>query len=392
MSTSRGVDGCNMRRSAILSGLICTALIAPAVAQEQDFSHITIEQIVAAWQARHAAVQSFECTIEETTVHLPGTLFGRDMRPFDDEGQPFPRDALTLRLHRRIAIDGSNVHADRTGDNWVHRAEEVQSDRLLWIINGDRCITFFGTEDRTDHVHPLAFISPARGDASRGNYPGASHAVWPVFHAFRNGETHDSFGPFDAVHWRVTDRTGSVHGQQCAVLEDVELTAKGVRHELWVLPQQDFCVARKLLGLNQLDMRHSRDSSGLWVPVEWTHLESAEDLQGNPVLVSTQEFKVVQFAVNEPVDPKLFDFEFPPGTKVKDYTAGVEPTGYVVLDGSERNITDEEVLRGARYTDLVSTDSGTALSPPRQFSIEWLALLVVAVCAAAAWCIYQRRG
>lgn len=391
MSTSRGVDGCSMRRSAILSGLICTALIAPAVAQEQDFSHITIEQIVAAWQARHEAVQSFECTIEETTVHLPGTLFGRDMRPTDDSGQPFPPEELTVHLHYRLVLDGIKVHVDRTGDNWVHRAERVQPDRLLRIADGERAVTFFGTEDRTDQVHPLAFIAPAVSEVT-GIYPGTDHAVWPVFHALRSQATGRFWGPFDAAHWRISEKSGAIGGRPCLVVEHIESAASGLLHEIWVDPMQEFSAVRKLLGVVQLDITNMRDASGIWLPQEWTYLDAGRDDEGKAVLMSTQSFKVTGYALNSAIDNSLFQFEFPPGTEVTDETQVEAPTWRLVRDAGDREITETERLRGARYVDLMATTSGEALAPPNEWSLSWLWSSIVAACAVAGWLLIRRRG
>ena len=59
--------------------LFCGLMLSSAAAQEASDPDVTIDQIVAAWKARHDAVRSFECTIEETIIHPPGRLFGREL-------------------------------------------------------------------------------------------------------------------------------------------------------------------------------------------------------------------------------------------------------------------------------------------------------------------------
>jgi hypothetical protein len=375
-------------RHAIIAGVVVLFVCSPASAQDDRTLDPTFEQIVAAWKAQHDAVHSFECTVEETAVHQPGALPGFDVRYRDDEGQPFPREELTLRQQHHIAVDGLRLYFDKSGDDWQNQAERVQFQRRVYIIDGDRAISFYGTNERSNRVYPRADIH----SADVGSHPGTLPVGWPICHALRNQATGPWFGPFDETHWRLASRRESFQGRDCLVLEDIEIAKDGYVHEVWVDPQRDFCAVKRVLyDLALYEITAFEHEASVWIPVEWTFSMSQKDNAGHSRVMSVHAFKVTEFTLNEPVNPELFDFQFPVGTEVTDSTQGEPPLRYIVQAGRDRPITEDELLRGARYTDLVEAPAGEALAPPRRYSIPWPWVAAFLLAAAAGWWLVRRR-
>ncbi|HUG94386.1 MAG TPA: hypothetical protein VML55_26380, partial [Planctomycetaceae bacterium] len=57
----------------------------------------------------------------------------------------------------------------------------------------------------------------------------------------------------------------------------------------------------------------------------------------------------------------------------------------LVRESGVRPITEAERLRGARYSDYLTTDSGKALLPPSDGWFRWWWLGALGVMAAAGW-------
>ena len=60
-------------------------------------------------------------------------------------------------------------------------------------------------------------------------------------------------------------------------------------------------------------------------------------------------------------------------------------------DSGTRIITEDERQRGARYSDLVATESGEALLPPAGTRLHWIWLVGLAAIAGLGWLIMRRR-
>ena len=264
----------------------------------------------------------------------------------------------------------------------------MQPDRLVQLFDGDRYVTFFGTDDLSDEHYPLAFVRPSDRAPT---YAGTAFAYWPVFHAFRSQTPQKDFGPYDAAHWRISKKTGSIDGRRCIVLEAIKSADEGLVVEIWVNPEQDFIAVRMIVGITELTIKSERDVSGVWVPREWRYLNYARYEDGRPALLSDSTHRMTEYRLNEPIADAAFEFEFPPGTEVNDFTAGGDGRIYLVTEGGERTITKEEKLRGARHTDFLGTSEGEALSPPVRHRFAWWWAVGAAVCVVAA-ALWMRRG
>lgn len=360
---------------------------------------ITVQEIFDAWSTRHEQVHSARFNFTEERVLLPGSKGGRGDRRRDDGGNLFPAEPLTLAREHEVVFEGIKARRDRRGDDWHIRAERPVPEHRVNLTDGERDVAYYGFEERTvDEVHPQADISSAEGERA-GVFIGQGHALLPIFISFR--ARHPGFtrptapGPYDSSRYRLLDREGTISGRRCLILDDIPNAEVGTPHRIWVDPGRDFIVLRNEAGIDnlvlfQLDIEYELDESGLWVPMRWTNLTHAQHVDGGRVLKETATFAVTEYALNPPIDDAEFEFEFPPGTFAQDFRSG-EREIFLTRPGGVRPVTEDELLRGARYSDLLNTDSGEALLPPGQTSWRWTWLAVAIALAGFATLIWRRQ-
>jgi hypothetical protein len=85
-------------------------------------------------------------------------------------------------------------------------------------------------------------------------------------------------------------------------------------------------------------------------------------LNPNSELRQAYRIGITDLKINESIPIERFDIPFPPGTWVRDTRSN---TQYITLEGGgERVITADELLRGATYSQIVSSEPGKAGLPP----------------------------
>lgn len=389
------------RRGAIRRGhvILCSAIVFTLPASRtgragEVESAPTVQQIFDVWNARCQQIRSARFTFTDETVLMRGSRNGRRGRRRDDQGRAFPDAPLTLLRENEVVFDGDKVRRDRRGPDWVDGAECAQFVHYVELYDGERCLSYYGFDGKSDDVHPLQFVYPARGDRA-GVFPGRLPSLWPVFHALRI--QHPGFERFDAKTYRLLDREGTIDGRRCLILaEDVPPAGSTLTHYVWVDPEKNYSVVRTQSGargttLFQLDIDYTHDdASGLWVPSHWVHLYHAEVVGGGRVLQETATFTVTDYALNPPVDDATFTFEPPSGTSIQSYTSG-EREMSLMRDSGPRAVTQDELQRGARYIDLLNTPSGEALRPPGIHRWRWTWLALALAFAGFAWLFWRRR-
>uniref|UniRef100_A0A7C4QSZ2 Uncharacterized protein n=1 Tax=Schlesneria paludicola TaxID=360056 RepID=A0A7C4QSZ2_9PLAN len=343
--------------------------------QAADLGSVAIEQVLQAWRTRQDQIQSLRIEFtEERVLHRQ-------------------KDRVPRREHE-VIIKGPKLRHQRVGEDWNYNVNEALSPQYISIFDGTRDVLFLGYEEKTNRVHPVGFRSGKvrkLGISSEANNP----TVWPIFHTFRFDQP--GFIPTDATAWRRAARDGVIGDRRFPVLEETRMTQEPQQYRVWVDPERDFCAVRLEMGPKhirvtyaQLDIDYDQDPSGVWVPQRWTsrvHCQPGDQF----VLEYTARFSRTDYELNPPVDDSAFQFNFPPYTEVMD-ESGEVPGSYIVLESGIRPIYNDERLRGARYSDLLSTPPGEALKPPGNtlFDFRWL-LVVAAVTAVAGWLILRRR-
>jgi hypothetical protein len=313
------------------------------------------------------------------------------MRVKDDEGRPFPPKDLTLNRRCEVVISGDLLRFECHGEEWNRGAEKVLEEDFLRLFDGKQDLVFFGRDDRTDQVHPRAYYYPRSGKGGLTHHPAEGSFVWPIFHTFRSGLS--GFGPYDATGWQLTPRTGTIDGRRCLILQNIKSLEIQELNRIWVDPERDFMAVRREIGREdrvsfQVDIEASRDMAGVWIPTEWTSVRYVQRGDGQMRLAESSKCHTTSHELNPEIDPSEFEFEPPEGTEVMGHAGKTTSVSLVTASGN-REVTEAEQRRGARYSDLLETPSGQALAAD-EGGLPWMYLAVGAVIVGLIWLL--RRG
>jgi hypothetical protein len=363
-------------------------------AEPKPYEKITIDEIVAAWKARHDAVNSVRFHVKETKVVPKGSTSGSRGRIKDDEGRPFPPKDLTLKAEWDVVISGDSYRFERFGDEWNRQGEKVIVEHYLDLSDGKRDLSFQGREERTNSLHSRAFNYPLTGKAALKEHAMEGSSAWLIFHTFRSQMSR--FGPYDSTAWRLTPKLATIDGRRCLSLQNIKSAEVQAFNLLWVDPERNFIVLRHEVGHNekirwQMDFRYSLDeASGFWTPHDWTGEYYLEDGAGRPRLSEGFQCTVAGYELNPMIDASEFQFELPEGTEVMDYTGGGPTSSVSLITASgHRPVTDDEKRRGARYSDLLQTSSGQALAVD-EGGFAWTYVAAFAAVIGLIWA-WKRR-
>jgi hypothetical protein len=225
---------------------------------------------------------------------------------------------------------------------------------------------FTGVDAQENRLHSFANVATA----GHANYFSEAHngAVWPIFFTYRISQPW--FLSDSADGWHLTGEQTMVDGRICLVVEYAKRMNPNTRYNVWVDPSRDFVVVRKDRAHSdgqpfvQLDIEYERHPDVGWVPVRWVDNMFSGGADGTSHLFDASSYTVTAYEFNQPIDESVFAFEFPVGTEVSDHGQT-----YLVTEDGHRAVTDDEIVRGAQYTDWLATESGEALLPPSSFSI-----------------------
>lgn len=352
---------------------LAAAFGAPRVSADEGAAPpVTVEQIVGAWNARSDGIRSLRFSFTDTSVHV--------------------RKNVSVVRNHELVVDGSRYRHEWRGENWVLPEVRVRAEHQLSLFNGTDAFSLIEPEEHNNQGYPAGgALTPGEADDYRSE--AHSNAVWPVFHTFRSRQPW--FLPLKLSAWRINPQRGTIRGRTCVILDEIDPGGSGILYRLWVDPERNFIALRKEMGSEThvnslLDVEYIEDSPGDWVPHHWTDQYYGRDESGKPVLVDTSDYNVTDYALNGDIDDKLFEFEFPPGTVVKDQREG-RAEWSLARDSGTRIITEDERQRGARYSDLVATESGEALLPPAGTRLHWVWLAGLAAIAGLGWLIMRRR-
>lgn len=83
---------------------------------------------------------------------------------------------------------------------------------------------------------------------------------------------------------------------------------------LWLDATRDFLVVRVVLGVTEIRIKYSEDADHVIVPEEWTLVQLTREGEERRVITC----RVRKIELNSRIPPSVFDFRFPPGTRVWD--------------------------------------------------------------------------
>jgi hypothetical protein len=329
-------------------------------------SEVTIDDIIAAWNARNDRVLSLHVAFSEDTIDVI-------------------RDIRTHRAHE-LSIEGLRYRHEADGERWNHNVEKPVPEFYLQMYDGSKDTTYFGYKEQIDRLHPFALIQV--GDE---NHFSEAHAnsVWPIFHTFRVQQPW--FLSLGDGAWSLSGKVGIIDGHRCEIIQYRHRDQQGQLYDVWVDATRDYIALRKEMGsggivVSRLDIEYVPDDLMGWRPQRWS--ESMFSSGPGNELISTSNYEVTNWQFNEPVADNEFEFDFPVGTEVQDYSNG--EYRYLVRDDEEREITEDERRRGARYEDWVVSESGEALQIPQSNTWRWIVGAIV-LAVVGGWLIIKRR-
>jgi hypothetical protein len=349
---------------------------------------VTLETIVAAWQARQERVRSFKFTWTERQTYTAGAILSERDGVKNPDGLVIPETTTTYDATFTLSVDGDRMRFIRDGI-------AVSTKKGLFM---QRSESVFDGEINKNYMAPGAVEYP-RGSVGNEqlNMDVHSVTVFPLLIAFR---------PFQAAMGRFSEgldgfalgtETAAVRGRQCVVLKETPNSAGAGVRTVWLDQERDFALLRLNHSTDgrtdwQIDINEHQRQGLDWVPVEWAR--TVVRPRGSYDLSTTA--RVAEHHINVPLDEKEFQLEFPPGTWVTDRrekSARGDAAEYILrLNGEKRPITRGDW--GASYAQLLESEPGMALVGPAQQGghLLWLLLGTVAVVLGVVWCRHRRRA
>jgi len=357
---------------------ICAAVllsfILPSASPADD--RRIIEEIQAAWRARHDAIKSFtyECRIKESLFNI------KRYGPFDDfsgsvDGEvsrgktSVPRIDLEKTLTIRFA-DGK-ISLMLEGERWDHASES----RKYSLYH----VAFDGSHNRS--------LLDGRLMTS-GKVEKASEPTTSITRSTRLVAVYLWFSPLDILSglgfqlekMTVSDPHATVDGRDCVELL-IPRGNKASRGVLYVDPSRQYVPVRlswfyKGLVVSEQSIRYSPDPQVGSVMSAWMNTQKTET--GHLQRIISNE--VTRSRINEPLTIGDFTVDFPPGACLVEHD-GNEKEYFLVLDnGERRTITQQDFEnmppknQDQRYVDLRErlTEIGSVELDERQALLEEL--------------------
>jgi hypothetical protein len=328
-----------------------------------------LDDVIAAWKAREQAVRSAQFQWKGSMTHVSSAW------ELDHKAAPDAQKVLSGEMVRSLILDGQQLRLSSGGPRFA----SMPDGHLEW---GEQTYTHvLATEEEVVH-----FLSKKQLDPLVAPSNGSIHSAKGSDGASRNFEVDPILMHFRALdpklsniqgHLSATKRTGMVEGRRCWIIwED------GLRNtEYWVDPQRAYAIVRmRTFSFSKpgqcvvdTEISYEPDPRIQWVPSSWRG--SLLDQDTGKVRKSCA-YTVVSYSINPGVDPKVFQYQFPPGTRVSDWRQ-TPLLQYIVREGGgKRVITDAE--SGAPYQDLLKTETGeAALQMRRPENLHWLLVVVL---------------
>ena len=300
---------------------VCIALLCPVAlfAQEPDrVGRLPVDRsrpvpaksdVIAAWQRRQSAINTFRFAWTEDQTHPRGWL--SNPRYPERERSAIPplftdrnyfvsktlavagnRMLYSLDLDRKAEADGVVIVAPQGGNRGLGVRRHYS---YVSIFDGQTATT--RTVSRLGPPPPAVTHSTANIDAQ--NVDGR-----PIMMAFR---ALDPVMGHRLIDRAVTNLSRTIYKGRSIFLLEERHDPSGWKTILWIEPERDFLVARYLVLFEQrtivdIDIDYTRDARWGWIPSAWRVTEMLSD--GTKRLVSTA--RVTSYSINTPIDPREF--------------------------------------------------------------------------------------
>jgi hypothetical protein len=266
-------------------------------------------EIIAAWQKRQGAINTFRFAWTEEQTHpkgwlsnpryperersaIPGLLVDRNYVVAKTLAVAGSKMRYSFELDRKEEPDGVDVVAQRGGN------------RGLGVRRNYSYVSVFDGQIGTTRLSSLLDHPPATMLQTTANVDAQNLDTRPILMTLR---------PLDAVMGhRLIDRAITnlartfYRGKSTFLLEERH-DPSGWKTILWIEPERDFLVSRYVVSFEQkiivdVDIDYAQDARWGWVPSAWRVTEMLSD--GSRRLVAVA--KVTSYSINAPIGTEEF--------------------------------------------------------------------------------------
>ena len=266
-------------------------------------------EIIAAWQKRQGAINTFRFAWTEEQTHPKGWLSNPRYPERERSAIPGLLIDRSYVVAKILAVSGSKMRygfeLDRKEEpDGVDVVARQGGNRGLGVRRHYKYVSVFDGQTGTTRLSSFLDHPPATMLQTSANVDAQNLDTRPILMAFR---------PLDAVMGhRLIDRAITNHsrtfyrGKSTFLLEERH-DPSGWKTLLWIEPERDFIVSRYMVSFEQnhivdIDIDYSRDARWGWIPSGWRVTEMLSD--GSRRLVALA--KVTSYSINVPIGTEEF--------------------------------------------------------------------------------------
>lgn len=266
-------------------------------------------EVIAAWQKRQAAVNTFRFTWTEDQLHPRGWL--SNPRYPERERAAIPRLQIDRRytVEKALAVAGNRMRysfeiARREEPDGVDVVSREGDNRGLGVRRHYQYVSVFDGQTGTTRITSRLGSPPPTVTQTTANVDAQNLDTRPILMAFR---------PLDAamghrlIDRAVTNLARTIYKGKSIFLLEERHDPSGWKTILWIEPERDFIVVRYVVAFEQktivdIDIDYARDERSGWIPSGWRVTEMLSD--GSRRLVSTATVR--SYMVNAPIAAQEF--------------------------------------------------------------------------------------
>jgi len=315
---------------------------------------MTMDTLAQAWKARHEKFRTGSLHWNETRWLRRGSLPVFRNNSMTPSADPVPAEDLTLSYTSSLKFDGEMMRYECDGPVWFDRKDSFRPHHHVNVWDGKIGKLLHGFEGL-----PMGVIQKHAEDLTQPS-------LWAIRTYFRM--LHPQWASLEIDKFVLLPVTELVNGQECLVIETApnqldKKTGLGKRpwkHRYYISRDQGLGVVLYTLTSDdyrepaqEFSVEYMRDEKHGWFPMKWRRVDGLSS-EPNEIV----EAIVTEYEFNRPIAREVFNYSFPKNTHVR-----VEETSERYIDrgaGVKREITMDELVRGATYEDLLGTDSGQA--------------------------------
>jgi hypothetical protein len=266
-------------------------------------------EVIAAWQKRQSAINTFRFAWTEDQVHpkgwlsnpryperersaIPGLLVDRNYVVYKTLAVSGDKMRYSFELDRKEEPDGVDVVA-RQGAN-----------RGLGVRRKYSYVSVFDGRIGTTRVSSLLGSPPGTATQTTSNVDAQNLDARPILMAFR---------PLDAamghqlIDRAVTNLSRTFYKGKSTFLLEERHDPSGWKTILWIEPERNFLVSRYMVSFEQnhivdIDIDYTQDARWGWIPSGWRVTEMLSDGSRRQIAAA----RVTSYSINVPIGAETF--------------------------------------------------------------------------------------